>query len=174
VDSARGSALIRCAALATRAQAEHERHAEERERLTVIDDQWGAPTGAELIADVSAHAIAQVLCQPAKAGVYHLPNMDKKVVVAAAKANGHAAFKVDLTKVDNKDEMLDAIAKALKFPKWFGRNFDALADCLSDMDFVTTLQTFEQAANEWREEGVPFWCLVEMQADGIAWLPTEP
>ena len=44
----------------------------ERERLTVIDDQWGAPTGAELIADVSAHAIAQVLCQPAKAGVYHL------------------------------------------------------------------------------------------------------
>lgn len=44
----------------------------ERERLTVIDDQWGAPTGAELIADVSAHAIAQVLRQPGKAGIYHL------------------------------------------------------------------------------------------------------
>jgi dTDP-4-dehydrorhamnose reductase len=39
--------------------------------LTVIDDQWGAPTGAELIADVSAHAIAQVL--PARQGrLYHL------------------------------------------------------------------------------------------------------
>jgi dTDP-4-dehydrorhamnose reductase len=36
----------------------------ERERLTVIDDQWGAPTGAELLADVSAHAIAQVLASP--------------------------------------------------------------------------------------------------------------
>lgn len=42
-----------------------------RERLTVIDDQ-GAPTGAELIADVTAHAISQTLQQPAKAGLYHL------------------------------------------------------------------------------------------------------
>jgi dTDP-4-dehydrorhamnose reductase len=30
---------------------------QERERLTVIDDQWGAPTGADLLADVTAHAI---------------------------------------------------------------------------------------------------------------------
>ncbi len=48
------------------------RLAQERERLTVIDDQWGAPTGAELIADVTAHAIAQTRRQPAKAGTYHL------------------------------------------------------------------------------------------------------
>ena len=48
------------------------RLAQERERLTVIDDQWGAPTGAELIADVSAHAIAQTRQQPGKAGIYHL------------------------------------------------------------------------------------------------------
>ena len=45
---------------------------QERERLTVIDDQWGAPTGAELIADVTAHAVAQTRQQPAKAGIYHL------------------------------------------------------------------------------------------------------
>ena len=43
-----------------------------RERLTVIDDQKGAPTGAELIADVTAHAISQTLQQPAKAGLYPL------------------------------------------------------------------------------------------------------
>lgn len=48
------------------------RLAQERERLTVIDDQWGAPTGAELIADVTAHAVAQTRRQPAKAGIYHL------------------------------------------------------------------------------------------------------
>ena len=48
------------------------RLAQERERLTVIDDQWGAPTGAELLADVSAHAIRSVLNQPEKAGLYHL------------------------------------------------------------------------------------------------------
>lgn len=48
------------------------RLAQERETLSVIHDQWGAPTGAELIADVTAHAIAQTLRQPDKAGLYHL------------------------------------------------------------------------------------------------------
>ena len=48
------------------------RLAKERERLTVIDDQFGAPTGAELIADVSAHAISQAMRQPENAGLYHL------------------------------------------------------------------------------------------------------
>ena len=48
------------------------RLAQERERLTVIDDQQGAPTGADLIADVSAHAIRAALQQPALGGLYHL------------------------------------------------------------------------------------------------------
>lgn len=48
------------------------RLAGERDRLSVINDQFGAPTGAELIADVSAHAIRQVLQRPADAGLYHL------------------------------------------------------------------------------------------------------
>ena len=48
------------------------RLAQERERLTVIDDQWGAPTGAELLADVTAHAIRQAMAQPQDAGLYHL------------------------------------------------------------------------------------------------------
>lgn len=48
------------------------RLAGERERLTVIADQFGAPTGAELIADVSAHALAQVLRTGTGLGIYHL------------------------------------------------------------------------------------------------------
>ncbi|MBB1599053.1 dTDP-4-dehydrorhamnose reductase [Variovorax sp. UMC13] len=48
------------------------RLAKERERLTVIDDQFGAPTGAELLADVTAHAIRATLADPHKAGLYHL------------------------------------------------------------------------------------------------------
>ena len=48
------------------------RLAAERERLTVIDDQHGAPTGADLIADVTAHAIRATLLQPALGGLYHL------------------------------------------------------------------------------------------------------
>ena len=46
--------------------------ARERERLTVINDQFGAPTGAELIADVTAHALRQALGAGAPVGIYHL------------------------------------------------------------------------------------------------------
>ena len=48
------------------------RLAGERERLTVIDDQHGAPTGADLIADITAHALRACLLQPGLGGVYHL------------------------------------------------------------------------------------------------------
>jgi dTDP-4-dehydrorhamnose reductase len=46
------------------------RLAAERELLTVINDQWGAPTGADLIADVTAHALMRRA--PALSGIYHL------------------------------------------------------------------------------------------------------
>lgn len=48
------------------------RLAQERERLTVIDDQFGAPTSAELLADVSVLALRQVLQRPQDGGLYHL------------------------------------------------------------------------------------------------------
>lgn len=48
------------------------RLAKERDRLTVINDQFGAPTGAELLADVTAHALRHLLQQPTDAGLYHL------------------------------------------------------------------------------------------------------
>lgn len=48
------------------------RLAQERDSLNVIDDQFGAPTGAELLADVTAHAIRAVISQPELGGLYHL------------------------------------------------------------------------------------------------------
>lgn len=48
------------------------RLAKEREQLKVISDQVGAPTGADLLADVTAHAIRAVQTQPELAGLYHL------------------------------------------------------------------------------------------------------
>ena len=48
------------------------RLAQERERLSVIDDQWGAPTGAELLADVTALAVRQAMQRPQEAGTYHV------------------------------------------------------------------------------------------------------
>jgi dTDP-4-dehydrorhamnose reductase len=48
------------------------RLAQERESLSVIDDQWGAPTGADLIADVTAHAIRQAQQPSGSEGLFHL------------------------------------------------------------------------------------------------------
>ncbi|MDF7659524.1 dTDP-4-dehydrorhamnose reductase [Erwiniaceae bacterium L1_54_6] len=48
------------------------RLAQERESLSVINDQHGAPTGADLIADCTAHAIRMTLAQPEKSGIYNL------------------------------------------------------------------------------------------------------
>jgi dTDP-4-dehydrorhamnose reductase len=48
------------------------RLAGERDTLGVIDDQFGAPTGAELIADVTAHAIVAWRAKPELGGLYHL------------------------------------------------------------------------------------------------------
>jgi dTDP-4-dehydrorhamnose reductase len=62
------------------------RLAKERERLTVIDDQFGAPTGAELLADVTAHAIRDTLRDASKAGLYHL------VAGGETTWNGYARF----------------------------------------------------------------------------------
>ncbi|ART50769.1 dTDP-4-dehydrorhamnose reductase [Acidovorax carolinensis] len=61
------------------------RLAQERERLTVIDDQWGAPTGADLLADVTAHAIRHLQQCPQDAGLYHC--------VASGETNWHLYVK---------------------------------------------------------------------------------
>ncbi|ORM53627.1 dTDP-4-dehydrorhamnose reductase [Pantoea conspicua] len=56
--------------------------AKERETLSVINDQFGAPTGAELIADSTAHAIRSALNDDNVAGTYHL--------IAAGETTWHA------------------------------------------------------------------------------------
>ena len=48
------------------------RLAKERKELSVINDQVGAPTGAELLADCTAHAIRVAMMKPEVAGLYHL------------------------------------------------------------------------------------------------------
>ncbi len=47
------------------------RLAAERDALNVIDDQIGAPTGAELLADVTAHTARQLLQDASVSGTYH-------------------------------------------------------------------------------------------------------
>lgn len=78
------------------------RLASERTALSVIDDQIGAPTSAELIADVTAHALRDVLSGRAPGGTYHL--------AAAGETSwyGYAKFVIDRARVQGQTLALAA------------------------------------------------------------------
>lgn len=117
------------------------RLAKERDRLTVIDDQFGAPTGAELLADVTAHAVRATVADPGKAGLYHLVAGGEttwhgyaRFVLAQAQAAGVAlkaspdavdavptsAFPTPATRPHNSRLNTDKLQAAfgLKLPHW--------------------------------------------------------
>jgi dTDP-4-dehydrorhamnose reductase len=58
------------------------RLAQEREQLQVIDDQWGAPTSASWLAELSTQAMVKAQSQPELLGLYHL--------VPSGQTNWHA------------------------------------------------------------------------------------
>jgi dTDP-4-dehydrorhamnose reductase len=65
------------------------RLAKDRDTLSVIDDQFGAPTGADLLADVTAHAISAVKHNAKLCGLYHL------VASGETTWHGYAKFVID-------------------------------------------------------------------------------
>lgn len=141
---------------------------------------------------------ASVLGDPSRAGVYQLPQHGIADLRAAAKDRGMVQFRVRLEGVRTKEGFLLAVSHALGFPEWFGHNWDALEDCLTDMtwqpadgyvvilsqaddfraaqeeEFAAALRILDAAADFWREEGVPFWTLVDLRGDGGSYLPELP
>jgi dTDP-4-dehydrorhamnose reductase len=65
------------------------RLAAERDSMSVINDQIGAPTGADMLADITAHAIRSTVHQPALCGLYHL------VAGGETSWHGYASFVLD-------------------------------------------------------------------------------
>ncbi len=128
---------------------------------------------------------ARLLADPARAGVHRVAAEDLPGWAAAAGEAGLQVFRIDFAPVRDKDALLAAIGEAMDFPEWYGGNLDALADCLADLgwrpaegyvaiidrcdaaarsapgDLLAVLRIFADAADVWREEGIPFWCLVE-------------
>jgi dTDP-4-dehydrorhamnose reductase len=83
------------------------RLAKDRDTLSVIADQIGAPTGADLIADVTALAIQQVQLRPELAGLYHLAASGEvswhgyaSHVIGFAKANGEELAVTTINPID--------------------------------------------------------------------------
>ena len=131
-------------------------------------------------------------------GLYQLVGSPEEVERAAKEA-GLAVFRIDIGHAHNKKDFLTQVAKALSFPAWFGGNWDALYDCLTDLDWLPTktghVLVFEKSdhfcashkefdtakavlvetAEYWKAQGRPFWVLLAVSKGldcGLAKWPT--
>ena len=80
-------------------------------------------------------SLLNLLPDSKRAGVYRTA-IDSDEIVAAAKTAGLQVFKIDLAKARGKSGLFDAFSKTLKFPRHFGKNWDALNDCLTDLAWL--------------------------------------
>jgi len=129
------------------------------------------------------------------AGVYRTA-IDDNEITAAAKTVGLNVFKLNLSAARGKSGLLDCFAKALRFPAHFGKNWDALNDCLTDLQwldgkgwvvimanaqsfadkhgevFTTAIDILAGSAKHWRALKKPFWIIVQAPASWDWELPT--
>ena len=126
----------------------------------------------------------------ADAGLYRVDRDAAEALCAQGRAAGLRCARIDLAGFRGKADLLQAIAQALEFPTWFGHNWDALADCLDDLewlrakgyllllqnpaglsaaapkDFALALDILADAARKWNERGTPFWVFLTRPSCG--------
>ena len=116
--------------------------ARERDSLNIIDDQIGAPTGADLLADVTAHAIRAAQQRPEVSGLYHL------VSGGEISWHGYARFVIEFAARSGIDIKVarDAIkaVPSSAFPTPAQRPHN------SRMDTAKLRQTFDLHLPDWR------------------------
>ena len=79
----------------------------------------------------------QSLLEDARGGVWFLPRpLEAKSLQAAAKRAGYAFFHLDGKNIERKEQLLNHVATVLHFRNHFGQNWDALEECLTDLEWV--------------------------------------
>ena len=76
----------------------------------------------------------QRLSDASKSGVYRVSRADD--IAEATRGSDLRVTRIGLNGATGKDALLDRVSSALQFPDWFGRNWDALKDCLSDLSWI--------------------------------------
>lgn len=118
------------------------------------------------------------LTDAARSGVYRVPRGEE--IVRAARGTRLDLAQVDLAGAQDKESLLERFAAALAFPAWFGSNWDALEDCLTDLswragaghvvllkeagelpadDLGVLLEILAAAAEHWAGRGQPFFAV---------------
>ena len=77
--------------------------------------------------------LLQRLMDPSRSGVYR--TRGAAPVLDAVRGSTLDCAQVSLAAAREKDAMLGKIAGSLGFPGWFGGNWDALEDCLTDLSW---------------------------------------
>jgi hypothetical protein len=72
--------------------------------------------------------LLQRLRDPARSGVYRARTSE--TILEATRDSG-----LDVVAIDARHKLFDSMARALGFPDWFGRNWDALEDMLGDLSW---------------------------------------
>ena len=123
-----------------------------------------------------------------RSGVYRAPAQVDVVRKSAEKAE-LLWLELPLQTVSNKKQFLAVCVKRLKLPPYFGGNWDALADCVRDFnwlkgkgyvlhivspekfakaaadDYQTALDVLTEAADFWNGNGTPFIVFVDGAKD---------
>jgi hypothetical protein len=79
---------------------------------------------------------AQLFAKAENSGVYSIAENAIPDVSKAATQAGLALFYLNLAGINEKAGFLNAAAKALQFPHYFGSNWDAFEDCLTDLSWL--------------------------------------
>jgi hypothetical protein len=131
--------------------------------------------------------LLQRLTDASRSGVYRTSRTDE--IVQATLGSALHVARIDLAGALEKQAVIGRIAKALAFPAWFGGNWDALEDCLSDLSWMTAgghvlliegsadlplvergtlVDILASAAASWAERKRPFFAVI---LDGTPALP---
>lgn len=112
------------------------------------------------------------LLEENRGGVWYLADpVDSRSLQTLAKRNDFAYFHIDGKNITRKEQLLNHVATALHFPTDFGHNWDALEECLTDMEWVGAdgyLIYYEHIDGLQSEHPDQFETLVEILRDAVA------
>jgi hypothetical protein len=77
--------------------------------------------------------LLQRLSDASRSGVYRASRTDE--IIDATRGSALQVSRIGLAGAADRQALLDRIARALDFPRWFGGNWDALEDCLGDLSW---------------------------------------